>query len=151
MALEQGHMDDAGIMRERIVKASKSAELFRAIIGDLLEDGNPQIRDEANYVLGKLDTGEVGIVCDDGIEIHDDLRGDYVAITQVVIGSKYLPTFVVSPSLNVPDIFDHVPRPSFLDIKPSREHMRPTVIKAISQMAFALRSAEKFGGGNSNE
>ncbi len=147
MALE--NMDDRDIRAERIVKPSKSAELFRTILEDLLEDENPQIRDDANYVLSKLDDREVGIVCDDGIEVGDELEGEYIIITQVVLGDKFLPAFVVSPALNVSDICDHIPKPSFLDIKPSREYMRLPVIKAVSQMAFALRLAEQFGG-NSN-
>src|SRR3989344_7417587 len=135
MALDR-NMDDRGIRPEPIVKPSKSLELFRTIMTDLLEHDDPQIRDDANYVLSKLDDGEIGVVCDDGVVVRDDFEGDYIVITQIILGKKLLPAFVVSSGLNAPDVFDHVQKPSFLDIKPSREHMRPVVIKAVSNMAF---------------
>lgn len=143
MALDRP-MDDSGLFAERIVKASKSVELFRATVMDLVEDRDSKIREDANYILGKLAEGAIGIACEDGINVGDGPDG--ILVTQAVVGEGFLPLFIVSPSLNAPDLFDNKPLPAFLNIKPSREHMRPAVAKAVSEMAFALRAAEKFGG-----
>jgi len=147
MAVEK---DDEGLRKEEVAKVSESIILFRTILEDLLEDPDERIRDDASYVLGRLQHGDIGLICDRSLNVRSN-TGREVVITRVELKDRFLPVFVVSSELNGPDVFDQLPNiPILSDVEPSRELMRPEVEWAVTTMAFALRSADRLAGESKN-
>lgn len=134
-------MDDMGILRESVVCESKSLELFRSTIDDLLENDDPNVRQDADYVKDKLEKGEVAILCDKRLSVRDD----EILITQVRSGDKHLPIFILPANLNREDLAKTWPKsvPDFIRNAPYADQTKDLIVGAIQQMAFSLRAVER--------
>ena len=136
-----------------IVNSADSLRQFHNILEALLEDDDPNIRNNAQYVSSLIDQEKIGVVCEEGIDTdeYDPIEGS-LKVARVMLKTRIIPIFVISPSFNMIDLMESMRRKTgvdlnFLSLDPEslRNRYRTVVIKAVETMAFAFKTADSTG------
>ncbi len=129
------------------VKATRSYLFFKEFIAELSEDPDESRVQSAKKVSKMIENGEIGVICADNI--GSDGLGVKVAVTQLSLGEKNIPTFIVPYSLNTHELIgDFVGILPLMDPDNVREKAKKSVVCAVDEMVFALDASERFGGAN---
>ena len=140
--MTQEHGDTPDI---RHTEATRSYLVFKELIAEISEDSDQNMAGKARKVSEMIESGDIGIICTEGVRKQG--LEERVVVTQVRLGDRNIPTFIVSCDLNGYETLK-----SFEGVFPlvnsgnARERVIKNVINAIDEMAFALEARERFGG-----
>ena len=125
--------------------ATRSYLVFKELIAEISEDSDQNMADAARKVSEMIASGDIGVICASGV--REEGLQEKVVVTQVRLGDRNIPTFIVSCDLNgfetLKNFEGFVP---FIKSSNARGKVKKNVADAIEQMAFALEARERFGG-----